>query len=161
MRRVVLSAIALTLAACQNSKPLAEQHLEALKAGETAKAQAQLCVPGDSLLLHSVKSYEVVSTNEASRDGRSFAEVVANVQSDQVRMDGVNRVPITQVKIEVWEPDTFYDQLLATNAQLNELGKRTEALTGIPQPSLENPPRDSVSQSKECVSLPYDQFQDK
>lgn len=159
-----LAAIALTVTvtSCTKSpKDLASSHLKLVQSGKAGEAQKQYCSPSDSLRLHSVQSFEVTSTKEGNRNGRDFTEVVANVQTTQTRLVNLKTTPITQVTIEIWNSDSFYDYAVASTAEINALGDRTTSLTGVASPEIKTPERSDINQSKECVFLPFDQFQDE
>lgn len=163
---VPLLLAVLTTGCGTSPRSLAESHLEAIKTGNASKANQQYCNPTETLELHTVKSFEILSSQDKNRDNLPYTEVTAKIDTDQYRFKNVTSNGITvpqqevlqQVTIEVWKSDNFYQEVLISTAKLNDLGKSTAALTGIPQKTMDVPARDTVSKNDLCVFLPYEQF---
>lgn len=161
--RLVLASGLLLLAGCSASPDnLAEEHLSFIQTGNVSEAREQYCVLGESLRLHDVRNFEIVSTTTKSRYGFEFTEIVANVDTSQFKLidpgTGPQQIPIRQVTIEVWDSDDFYEGLVLSIARFNELSQRNESITGIPEEPLDTPGREAVNPSKLCAFLPFEQF---
>jgi hypothetical protein len=150
-----------------NPKSLAESHLEQIKTGKASQANQQYCMPSDSLRLHTLKSFSVTNSQEQKRDGSSYTEVTANIETDQSRLESIEKdgikIPqkeiLKQVTLEIWKSDDFYQELVKSTAKLNDLGRKTAALTGKPPTSMSTPEREKVNKESLCVHLPFKQFE--
>ncbi|MBE9011622.1 hypothetical protein IQ250_15555 [Pseudanabaenaceae cyanobacterium LEGE 13415] len=114
-----------------------------------------------------MKSFQVTDSQSKTRDGKNYIEVTAKIETDQYRFKKVDRggasIPekevLQQVTLEVWNSDDFYQQLVATTARFNDMGKTTAALTGSQPQTMPVPTRDEVNKEKSCIFAPFEQFE--
>ncbi len=111
---VFLIVLLLTAIACSSPKSLAENHLSFLQAGNFSKANQQYCKPSETLKLHSVKSFQILSFESKTDNNLSYTEVVAKLNTEQFNFKRVRRggIPekdaLKQVTLEVWKSKDFY-----------------------------------------------------
>jgi hypothetical protein len=167
-RYILTVLIFLSATACSsNPKSIVEKHLEFIKSGNASNANQQYCVPSETLRLHTLKSFQVTDSQSKTRDGKSYTEVTAKVETDQYRLkkvdkDGVTvpeRETLQQVTLEVWNSEDFYQRLLAETAKINDMANSTAALTGNPARTLPSPTREKVNKEGSCVFAPFAQFE--
>ena len=139
--------LAATVSACGGGTGnMAEQHLQFLSEGDASEAQAQYCYLEDSLRLITVDSYEL--TSESEIDGGT--EYVYAVDSPELGGDAV---------IQVLDSEVFFDIAVTSNAQLNEALADAAELLGEEASIAPAPKREDINQGKNCVFLPFDQFE--
>ncbi|MBN8564901.1 MAG: hypothetical protein J0L70_30755 [Leptolyngbya sp. UWPOB_LEPTO1] len=150
----------LGLAACSSSPTsLAENHLKLLVSNKSSEANQQYCMTGETLRLHSLKSFHIANTQKKTRDSLEYTEVTAKIDTDQYRLGKSGKELLQQVTLEVWNSEDFYQYSVKSTAKLNDLGAKTATLTGTRQVNLAAPAREKVNKASTCVFLPFDQFE--
>ena len=142
-RVAVLLVVGAITGCSSTSSPesLAKSHLDLVQAGKSTEANQQYCNVTASLDLHSLKSYQILSTKPQTVENFKLTELAVKVETEQTLLknkplpNGLlapTTVPIEQVTLQVWNSDDFYSNLVKVTAKLNDLGKKTTALTGTP-----------------------------
>lgn len=154
--------------ACSSSpQSLGESHLDKIKSGKASQANQQYCMPSETLRLYTIKSFKVNSSQQKTRDNLLYTEVIADIETDQVRFKNMDNggiaIPqkqvIQQVTLEIWKSDDFYQESVISKARLNDLVKSSAALTGTQLPTLSVPEREKINKEPLCIFLPFEQFE--
>lgn len=164
---IIFIVLLLTATACSNPKSLAESHLDLLKSGNFSQANQQYCQPSETLKLHSVKSFQILSSEPKTYDSLPYTEVVAKLDTEQFNFKRVSKKDIpekerlTQVTLQVWKADNFYQKSLLSIDKLNELIKSYTAPLYFKDAKIAKPSRDTINKNNLCVFLPVEQFDSK
>jgi hypothetical protein len=125
MKNIVIPTflISLSLASCGVTSPqdLAKSHLELVKAGKSSEANQQYCMTKESLRLHSVKEFKILSSQSKMQDGLSHTEIITKLDTDQtvyknIEENGIvapRKKSIEQVNLEIWKSDDFYNRIVS------------------------------------------------
>ena len=164
---VLLIVLLLTAIACISPKSLAENHLSFLQAGNFSKAYQQYCKPSETLKLHSVKSFQILSFESKTDNNLSYTEVVAKLDTDQFNFKRVRRggIPkkdgLKKVTLEVWKSTDFYQKSVSFIAKLNDLLKVSLLPRYFEDAKLATPSRKHFNKQTLCIFLPLEQFESK
>ena len=164
---VLLIVLLLTAIACISPKSLAENHLSFLQAGNFSKAYQQYCKPSETLKLHSVKSFQILSFESKTDNNLSYTEVVAKLDTDQFNFKRVRRggIPkkdgLKKVTLEVWKSTDFYQKSVSFIAKLNNLLKVSLLPRYFEDAKLATPSRKHFNKQTLCIFLPLEQFESK
>jgi hypothetical protein len=156
-----------TTACSFSPQSLAENHLDQIKSGKSSQANQQYCITSETLRLHTVKSFKVISSQQKTRDNFPYTEVAFNIETDQFRFKNVGNgevmIPqkevLKQVILEIWKSDDFYQKLVKSYAKANDSANSVAALTGTKIETLSVPDRGEVNKESLCVFLPFKQFE--
>ncbi|MBW4662967.1 MAG: hypothetical protein KME01_01995 [Chroococcus sp. CMT-3BRIN-NPC107] len=164
---VLLIVLLLTAIACSNPKSLAENHLSLLESSNPSKANAQYCTPGETLKLHSVKSFQILSSRNKTDNSLPYTEVVAKLDTEQFNFKRVRRggIPekdaLKQVTLEVWKSKDFYQKSVLFVDELNNLLKSFLLPGYFEDAKLATPSREQFNKQSLCVFIPLEQFESK
>jgi hypothetical protein len=167
MKNVFISSflLSLLLVSCGVTSPqdLAKSHLELIKAGKSSEANQQYCMTKESLRLHSVKGFEILSSQLKTQDGLSYTQTITKLDTDQTVYKNIEENGITaprkqsiqQVKLEIWKSDDFYNRIVSETAKLNDMTQKL----GSTQKQLPVPNRSEVNSASSCIFLEFEQFE--
>ncbi|WP_392478915.1 hypothetical protein [Nostoc sp. C110] len=167
MKNIVIPIflIGLSLASCAATslQDLAKSHLELIKAGKSSEANQQYCMTKESLRLHSVKGFEILSSQSKTQNGLSYTEILTKLDTEQtvyknIEENGIaapRKQSIQQVNLEVWKSDDFYNRIVSETAKLNDFSQKI----GSNQKQLPVPNRSEVNSNSLCVFLDFEQFE--
>lgn len=164
---VFLIVLLLTAIACSSPKSLAENHLSFLQAGNFSKANQQYCKPSETLKLHSVKSFQILSFESKTDNNLSYTEVVAKLNTEQFNFKRVRRggIPekdaLKQVTLGVWKSKDFYQKSVLFIAKLNNLLELSLLPKYFEDAKLATPTREQFNKQSLCVFIPLEQFESK
>lgn len=163
---LVIIFLVFTTSCSSSPQSLAESHLEQIKSGKVSQANQQYCFPNETLQLHTVKSFKIISSQQKIQDNLSYTEVIANIETDQYRFKSVDKEGVSipqkevlqQITLNIWRSDDFYQSHVKNTAKLNDLTNSTAALTGIQGKTFPAPNREEVNKESLCIFLPPEQF---
>lgn len=157
--RFFLAVVLLLLAGCGGSRSdLATKHLSNIERGKITQAQEQYCIPEEQLRLYAVDDFKIASTAQKKDAGLQYIEVIADIKTKQNIITSQGTKPLTQVELQVWESDEFFQNIVQSTAEINSIAGSIYKTTGIKTDSLETPERSEISQNGSCVFVPFKQF---
>lgn len=149
----------LLLAGCSGGKSdLAEKHLSNIERGKITEAQGQYCIPEEELRFYALDEFKIGSAAQKEDGGLQYVEVIANVKTKQNKITPQGTQPLTQVELQVWKSDDFFQHAVRSTAELNSILASIHKTTGVNSESAEAPERSEINQGKNCVFVPFNQF---
>lgn len=164
---ILFIVLLFTLTACSNPTSLAESHLSLLQSGNSTKANKQYCKPSETLKLHSVKSFQILSSEPKTDNNIPYTEVVAKINSDQFNFKRVSDKDIpekdllTQITLQVWESQNFYKKMGLFVNDFNDSLKSDLLPQYIEEAKLLMPSRQEFNEQSSCIFFPVEQFESK
>jgi len=157
--RFFLAISILLLAGCSGGKSdLAKKHLSNIEQGKITQAQEQYCIPEEELRFYALDEFKIASAAQKEDGGLQYVEVIANVKTKQNRITPQGAQPVTQVELQVWKSDDFFQHAVRSTAELNSILASIHKTTGLDAESAEAPGRSEINQSENCVFVPFNQF---
>ncbi len=159
MKRVfTIAPLLLILFGCAPSpKSLVESHLQLIKDGKQAEANAQYCIPKETLKLHTVTAFKVSELVPDKKESSSVLVVFPEIDTPQFKFKTNAEGQLTAekekitVKIQVWKSEEFYQAYVKSRSEINNLIRSSSAITGSAPKILPIPTREDVNSADKCL----------